>query len=324
MMIQAAAAARSKPSIQAAHSFLKAASCIKLPTLCLVMFVGLLRSSTAFQVVSRHGRPCPSSWTRQPCVKPTSTRWLQTVSTCSLRSKSSSATLCSPRQSTSRLLSSSSPNDPSDTDPNYQTFADRQRRLLWTQSAIRVSSFALVAAGVAILTRPVWAASKSRTDGYAVVKSEDDWKATLSSMQYFVLRQGGTERPYFSILESEKRSGVYHCAACNTPLFDARDKFTSGTGWPSFARGLDGVETESVDLLTANLSGAELRCKTCGGHLGDVFRDGFLFWGTEAAKTNRRYCIDGAALNFYPSGETNGSSQMVRGDTPAADASMIA
>jgi peptide-methionine (R)-S-oxide reductase len=131
-----------------------------------------------------------------------------------------------------------------------------------------------------------------------VQKSEEAWKEQLSEMQYFILRQGGTEPPGYSVLEKEKRSGVYKCAGCGTELFASGDKFASGTGWPSFARGLMGVETEKVDPITAKLSGAELRCKTCGGHLGDVFQDGFLFVGTEAFKTGKRYCIDGAALVF--------------------------
>jgi peptide-methionine (R)-S-oxide reductase len=191
---------------------------------------------------------------------------------------------------------------------------DRQRRTMWTKSAIQASSVVLATTAFALLTRPVWAApSKSRTNGYAVQQSEDAWKRQLSPMQYFVLREGGTERPYYSILESEKRPGVFQCVACGTPLFASRDKFHSGTGWPSFARALDGVEVEQVDPITANLSGAELRCKTCGGHLGDVFRDGFLFIGTEAAKTNRRYCIDGAALVFQP----EDGSESLRGDIPA-------
>lgn len=187
---------------------------------------------------------------------------------------------------------------------------DPSRRILWQKNAIRSVSLALGISTVAVLTRPVWASSRSREDGYAVRKSEEQWKTELSDIQYFVLRQGGTERPGFSVLESEKRSGEFRCAGCGTPLFESNDKFNSGTGWPSFARGLAGVEVEDVDMLTAALSGAELRCKTCGGHLGDVFKDGFLFQGTQAAITGKRYCIDGAALVFYPS---DGSS-VVRGD----------
>ena len=153
---------------------------------------------------------------------------------------------------------------------------------------------------------------KSRTEGYAVQKSDTEWKEQLSSMQYYVLREGGTERPGYSILEGEKREGIFECAACGTPLFESRYKFSSGTGWPSFARSLPGVEIEKVNPVQKTLSGAELRCSTCGGHLGDVFQDGYLFVGTEAQKSGQRFCIDGAALVFRSnSGETQ------RGDTKA-------
>ncbi|GAX26912.1 peptide-methionine (R)-S-oxide reductase [Fistulifera solaris] len=186
--------------------------------------------------------------------------------------------------------------DPGEDD--FSSFIDQNRRKLWIQGVTRTLSVGVLTAALFSWTRPVWAGTRSRTDGYSVQKSEEAWKKQLSEMQYFVLRQGGTERPGYSILVKEKRSGVYKCAGCGAELFASGDKFASGTGWPSFARGLMGVETEIVDPITAKLSGAELRCKTCGGHLGDVFQDGFLFVGTEAFKTGKRYCIDGAALVF--------------------------
>uniref|UniRef100_A0A7S1B4P0 MsrB domain-containing protein n=1 Tax=Corethron hystrix TaxID=216773 RepID=A0A7S1B4P0_9STRA len=129
-------------------------------------------------------------------------------------------------------------------------------------------------------------------------------------MQYEVLRNGATEVPYSSILESEVRDGVFACAACETKLFDSKQKFKSGTGWPSFGRALPGVETENINPVAAGLVGAELRCKTCGGHLGDVFNDGFLFVGSPAFTSGKWYCIDGAALVFQP---RNGDS-FVAGD----------
>jgi len=152
---------------------------------------------------------------------------------------------------------------------------------------------------------------KSRSKGYAVQKTDAEWKSTLSPTQYEILRLGGTERPYSSILEGEKRGGTFVCAGCGTKLFASDQKFKSGTGWPSFARALDGVETEDVNAMTAKLVGAELRCITCGGHLGDVFADGFLFPGTPAFTSGERYCIDGAALVFQPA--SNGDA-VVSGD----------
>jgi len=161
--------------------------------------------------------------------------------------------------------------------------------------------------------QPAYASnSKSRTDGYAIQKSEKEWEQQLSEMQHYILRRGGTESPGYSTLEGEKRSGIFSCAGCGTDLFESSQKFSSGTGWPSFARALPGVEVEGVNPVQANLVGAELRCATCGGHLGDVFNDGFLFVGSPAFTSGKRYCIDGAALIFHPSG----GEADVRGDTP--------
>eukprot|EP00316_Scyphosphaera_apsteinii_P012998 CAMPEP_0119322232 /NCGR_PEP_ID=MMETSP1333-20130426/57602_1 /TAXON_ID=418940 /ORGANISM="Scyphosphaera apsteinii, Strain RCC1455" /LENGTH=227 /DNA_ID=CAMNT_0007329403 /DNA_START=179 /DNA_END=863 /DNA_ORIENTATION=- len=151
------------------------------------------------------------------------------------------------------------------------------------------------ALSIAAVTVPLPAIAKDRVSGYP---KQYIWEQTLSSGQYFVLRQGGTEPPNSSPLVKEKRQGTYICAACSTPLFDSAAKFESGTGWPSFATGLTGVEV--VSSFTSALLGSELRCASCGGHLGDVFNDGYLFPGTPAALSGKRYCIDGAALTFLP------------------------
>lgn len=143
--------------------------------------------------------------------------------------------------------------------------------------------------------------TKSRTKGYQIQKSESEWKSTLTPRQFEILREGATERPYTSILEGEDRPGMFYCAGCKTPLFESKAKFHSGTGWPSFATAMKGVEVEGINPLQANFVGAELRCGTCGGHLGDVFMDGWIFQGTPAAKSGKRFCIDGSALVFEPS-----------------------
>jgi len=178
------------------------------------------------------------------------------------------------------------------------------------------STFQTSATGLLAFTQTAaYAASppKSRTDGYKVQRSEREWAYVLSGQQYNILRQGGTERPYSSILEGEDRPGVFVCAGCDTPLFDSAQKFHSGTGWPSFAASIDdNVEVENVNPVQLSLGGAELRCSTCGGHLGDVFMDGFLFVNTPAAKSGKRFCIDGAALIFKPSD----GSENIFGDTP--------
>ncbi len=136
----------------------------------------------------------------------------------------------------------------------------------------------------------------------------------LSGAQYNILRKGGTERQKSSILNTFTNAnvGIYTCAGCNTPLFSSADKFSSGTGWPSFSTALEGVEEEELDPIRATLDGKEVRCATCGGHLGDLFNDGWIYRGTSAAKMGKRYCIDGAALIFKP----EGGGEDVFGDIP--------
>ena len=152
-------------------------------------------------------------------------------------------------------------------------------------------------------------AAKSRDDpSYEVRKTVGEWKESLTDYQYFVLRNGGTEPPGSSPLVKEKRAGVFRCSACDYPLFKSDQKFESGTGWPSFASPIEGhVEVQDVNALQKAALGAECRCARCGGHLGDVFLDGFLFPGTPAFATGKRYCMDGTSLAFEPSGAPEGT-----------------
>jgi len=143
---------------------------------------------------------------------------------------------------------------------------------------------------------------KSRSEGYAVQHTEKEWVSLLSSSQYNILRKGGTERQRSSILDLEEHAGIFSCAGCSTSLFSSTAKFKSGTGWPSFSAAI--VET------ALEVQSGEVRCNTCGGHLGDVFNDGWRFVGTSASKTGQRFCIDGSALVFKP---TSGEKD-VRGD----------
>lgn len=148
--------------------------------------------------------------------------------------------------------------------------------------------------------------AKSRSSGYSIQKTKEEWANQLSPLQYNILRRGGTERQKSSILNTytSDQEGTYACAGCGTALFSSADKFASNTGWPSFASALEGVERIQGD--------DEVRCATCGGHLGDLFQDGWRYPGTPASKTGKRYCIDGTALVFQPS--DGGPS--VRGDQP--------
>jgi peptide-methionine (R)-S-oxide reductase len=125
-----------------------------------------------------------------------------------------------------------------------------------------------------------------------IVKSDAEWRKLLTPEQYDVLRREGTERPYSSPLEHEKRPGMYACAGCGLALFPSRFKFDSGTGWPSFYDVLPGhIETKADYRLI--IPRTEYHCARCGGHQGHVFKDG-------PRPTGLRYCNNGVALRFIP------------------------
>jgi peptide-methionine (R)-S-oxide reductase len=133
--------------------------------------------------------------------------------------------------------------------------------------------------------------TKKEIKTYKISKTEAEWRSELSEIQFYVLRQAGTERAFSSSLNKNHKNGEYVCAACNTPLFKSEDKFDSGSGWPSFDRVIEG----NVDFSTDNDLGytrTEEHCATCGGHLGHVFNDG------PRNTTGERHCVNGTALKF--------------------------
>ena len=126
-----------------------------------------------------------------------------------------------------------------------------------------------------------------------VQKTDAEWKKVLTAEEYNVLRKEGTERPFSSPLNANKKKGIYVCAACHTPLFSSEAKFDSGTGWPSFYKPLNAKNIDEKMDRSMGMARTEVLCHVCGGHLGHVFDDG-------PKPTGLRYCMNGVAMNFQP------------------------
>jgi len=122
--------------------------------------------------------------------------------------------------------------------------------------------------------------------------SDAIWRTRLSPEVYRILREEGTEKPFSSPLNNEKRIGMYHCAGCDLPLFSSAAKFDSGTGWPSFFEFLPSSVDTKVDFKLL-IPRTEYHCIRCGGHQGHVFNDG-------PRPTGKRFCNNGLAITFKP------------------------
>lgn len=128
---------------------------------------------------------------------------------------------------------------------------------------------------------------------YTVQKSDSTWKDILEPMQFHVLREKGTERPFTGIYDDHYEPGTYHCAGCNAELFESDTKYNAGCGWPSF---WEPKQNEQVIIKLDTSHGMireEVLCANCGGHLGHVFNDG-------PEPSQQRYCINSASLKFVP------------------------
>ncbi len=139
------------------------------------------------------------------------------------------------------------------------------------------------------------AETETRTEapgqGEKVRKTEAEWRELLTPEQFNVMRQRGTERPFSSPLNDNHKDGIYHCAACDAPLFTSDHKFESGSGWPSFWNPVSPDAIEAIEDTSHGMRRVEVTCANCGAHLGHVFPDG-------PRPTGQRYCINGASLGF--------------------------
>jgi len=122
-------------------------------------------------------------------------------------------------------------------------------------------------------------------------QTESEWRDKLSPEQYQVLRQGATERAFTGKYWDSKAAGVYKCAGCGEKLFSSDTKFESHSGWPSFFQPITQGVIDEEDDRSYGMVRTEIKCSSCGGHLGHVFPDG-------PNPTGLRYCVNSASLDL--------------------------
>lgn len=124
-------------------------------------------------------------------------------------------------------------------------------------------------------------------------KTEEEWKEILTSSEYRILRNKGTELPYVNEYNNSKEDGIYVCGGCGQRLYDSRNKYNSGTGWPSFWKPISDSLVVELEDNSLWMSRTEIVCSNCGGHLGHVFDDG-------PEPTGLRYCMNSLAMDLVP------------------------
>ncbi|MBI1317033.1 peptide-methionine (R)-S-oxide reductase MsrB [bacterium] len=155
----------------------------------------------------------------------------------------------------------------------------------------------LCLSGIALASCDAQTPPQSASPSFEVVKTPQEWKKALGAERYRILIEKGTEAPWSGEYNLHFENGIYHCGACQYPLFESSSKFDSHCGWPSFDAPIDEHRiVETVDR-SHGMTRTEIQCARCGGHLGHVFNDG-------PTATGLRYCVNSLSLGFEPQSDS--------------------
>lgn len=140
------------------------------------------------------------------------------------------------------------------------------------------------------LAQSLRAGSNGQVAEFEITRSDAEWRAMLSDLEYRVMRKEGTERAFTSPLDKTYADGMYHCRGCDLALYSSEHKYDSGTGWPSFWQAQNNAVATKEDRKFFMVR-TECHCRRCGSHLGHIFDDG-------PQPTGKRHCINGVSLVF--------------------------